>query len=129
MIVAIPSARKAVRRRGHDPLGAMAKVAVQRLREDGLHIVGLDALRQRRRVADQAALTVDERAVNLAGALVVDPQVAMGGRSVLLVDDVITTGATLDEAARALRAAGADVLAAATVAATPLRRTVTSGER
>ena len=68
-------------------------------------------------------LTAPERAVNLAGALEVVPRARVAERRVVLADDVITTGATLAEAVRALQVTGADVVGAATVAATPLRRT------
>ncbi|WP_369688378.1 ComF family protein [Actinomadura macra] len=80
-----------------------------------------DALRHTRRVSDQAGLTVSERAANLAGALEAVPRAKVAGRRVVLVDDVITTGATLAEAARALRAADAEVIGAATLAATQRR--------
>ncbi|MET8482159.1 hypothetical protein ABZV68_34050, partial [Streptomyces clavifer] len=79
-------------------------------------------LRQRRPVADQSGLGARERQVNLAGALVV----ASGARRLLdegpvvLVDDLLTTGASLAEAARAVGAAGP----AATGAATGLRAAV-----
>jgi len=83
----------------------------------------LPVLTQRRRVRDQVGLGVDDRAANLAGALWVPPGWAarLGGRPCLLVDDVVTTGATLAEAARALRAAGSGPVVAATVAATARR--------
>ncbi|NVI92385.1 phosphoribosyltransferase family protein, partial [Actinomadura sp. BRA 177] len=115
-----PSGRRAVRRRGHDPLRGLVEVAVRRLRADGVPVTMLDALRQRGRVADQAGLTAVQRAANLRGAVEVRADVA--GRRVVLVDDVVTTGASLAEAARALRAAGSDLLGTATIAATPRRR-------
>ncbi|TDD81223.1 ComF family protein [Actinomadura rubrisoli] len=121
-MVRVPSAPGAVRRRGHDPMRAAMEVAVRLLRADGAVVVGADALRQRRQVADQAGLTARERAANLAHALEVDPRTHIAGRQAVLVDDVITTGASLTEATRALRAAGAEVVAAATIAATPLRK-------
>jgi predicted amidophosphoribosyltransferase len=74
------------------------------------------ALGHQRRVADQAGLTAADRATNLSGALRVRQD--LRGLRVVVVDDVITTGATLAEAARALRAAGAEVPAAAVIAAT-----------
>jgi predicted amidophosphoribosyltransferase len=99
----------------------MAEAAVRELRAAGTPVIGLEALYQRRRVADQAGLTRAARAGNLAGGLGVIPGVTVAGREIILVDDVITSGATLSEATRALRAAHAHVLAAATVAATPKR--------
>jgi predicted amidophosphoribosyltransferase len=58
---------------------------------------------------------------NLAGAFTVPPRrrAQLAGRSVVLVDDLMTTGATLHSVAAALRAAGARVTAAAVIAATP----------
>jgi len=90
------------------------------------------ALEHRRRVADQAGLTATDRAANLTGAL--QARLDLHGVRVIIVDDVVTTGATLAEAARALRAAGAEVLAAAVIAATerhtggPLSRDISSSE-
>lgn len=63
-------------------------------------------LRQRRAVADQSGLGSRQRLDNLVGALTVVPGGArvLGGGPVVLVDDVVTTGASLAEAARAVRA-------------------------
>lgn len=119
-VVWVPSRRRSVRRRGYDPLRGAVAVALHRLRGDGLQVTAVNALRQRRRVGDQAGLTAAQRLTNLDGALeVIRPEIA--GRQVILVDDVVTTGASLSEAARALRAAGATPTAAATIAATPRR--------
>jgi predicted amidophosphoribosyltransferase len=122
LVVPVPSARAAVRRRGHDPAYRLAAAAVAALRADGVPARRVAALTHTRRVADQAGLATAGRAANLAGALRVARPGEVTGRRVIVVDDVVTTGATLAEAARALRAAGAEVPAAAVVAATRRRR-------
>jgi predicted amidophosphoribosyltransferase len=73
-----------------------------------------NVLRHVRRVRDQAELGAHERRQNLHGALAVRPRAAgdLAGRRVVIMDDVVTTGATLAEAARALTCAGAHVVGA-----------------
>ncbi|MFQ6172832.1 phosphoribosyltransferase family protein [Oryzobacter sp. R7] len=126
LVVPVPPSPAARRRRGQDPVGALAAAAAAAVRgppaPGRTHLLQvLDALRHRRRVADQSRLTREQRARNLAGALEVRPRAGplVAGCAVVLVDDVVTTGATLVEGARALRSAGVTHVAAATVAATP----------
>ncbi|MCK0111397.1 ComF family protein [Ornithinimicrobium sp. F0845] len=119
VLVPTPSARSNVRRRGDRPLQSLIRRALAALPPaDRPRVV--PALRLARRVADQAGLDSQDRARNLAGAMTVAPRFVqqVRGGCCVVVDDVITTGATLTEAARALSAAGATGVLAATVAAT-----------
>lgn len=123
LLVPAPSSRRARRERGHDPVRDLARGCAAMVRRRGLDVRPVPALVHDRRVADQARLGARDRSRNLAGAVRVATSWAgeVEGRLCLLVDDVVTSGATLLECARALRHAGATVLGAATVAATPRR--------
>jgi predicted amidophosphoribosyltransferase len=115
VLVPVPSRRAAVRARGHDHALRLARRAG---RELGLAAVPL--LRPARRIGDSAGLDAAARAANLAGSVRVSGCVPAG--PVVLVDDVVTTGASLAEAARTLAARGVHVHGAATVAATTRNR-------
>lgn len=123
VLVPAPSRRSAIRARGHDSTTRLARTAAALVRAQGLVVSVLPVLRLTAEVDDQAGLTSVQRAANLAGAMEVPARWRglVRGAPVLLVDDVITTGATLAEAARALRQGGAWVAGAAVIAAT--RRT------
>lgn len=128
LVVPVPSSRASVRARGDAPLVAVAAHAVRGFAAD--EAVVAPALRLRRRVADQAGLGARARAVNLEHSMVVqrDWATALEGAVCVVVDDVLTTGATLVEAARALRSAGAVTVVASTICATQ-RRVPTSSSR
>ncbi|MFG2968714.1 ComF family protein [Streptomyces sp. NPDC048288] len=107
LLVPVPSAPWAVRARGHDPVRRIALAAAAELRRGGTSARVAPVLGQRRAVADQSGLNSRQRRANLAGALEVTAgggRLLAGGR-VVLVDDLVTTGATLAEAARAVREA------------------------
>lgn len=110
-IAVIPTSRAAFRRRGYDPVQLVLRRAGFP-RSDRV-IVPV------RRTSQQKTLDRTARGANVALSLRA-PR-GLTGRRFLLVDDVATTGATLLEAARAIRVAGGEVVAAVTIAYTPLR--------
>lgn len=123
LMVPVPSRGAVVRRRGHDPLLRITLRAATGLRQMGVPASAGRLLRSVRAAADQAGLGAADRARNLAGTMTCSARAVTGGPAplVVVVDDVITTGATVWEAQRALEAAGVAVTGIAVVAAT--RRT------
>lgn len=115
LVVPVPSSAAAFRRRGYRPVELLVRRA-------GWHPERV--LRVRRTPADQRGLDRIARQQNVGGAFAARSVV---GRRVVVVDDVVTTGATLIEATRALRAAGAAEVRAVALAYTP-RRSASEGE-
>ena len=132
-LVTIPSSTVAFRRRGYSPVGLLLQHVARSQRVVGSERVvrselvtgsqrAPGSLRARRLLVnngarfDQKLLGHDDRERNLVGTL--RARASAQGRRLLIVDDVVTTGATIVEAARALREAGAEVVGAATVAVT-----------
>jgi predicted amidophosphoribosyltransferase len=121
LVIPVPTSRRARRRRGDAPLTELARTCVVGF--GAAEVVCADALRMRRRVADQAGLSAMARQVNLEHSMEVRPAwtETVQGACCVLVDDVLTTGATLVEARRALARAGAADVLAATICATQRR--------
>lgn len=106
VLVPIPSAKANYLKRGYRPTRLLAKRA-RRLAGANYEIV--EGLRLDREVKDQAGLDSGARGANLHGAMSAKTPIA--GRRVILLDDVVTTGSTILEAARAVRAVGGEVVA------------------
>lgn len=117
-VVPVPLHPRRVRERGFDPVYELGRVVA---RAQGAPLAAT-ALVRTRATASQTGLARAARRRNVAGAFAAyGPQSArLRGATVLLVDDVVTTGATLHEAAAALRAAGTARMVGLCVARTPL---------
>lgn len=115
LLIPVPGSRAGAARRGFAPVALIARRA---------GLVVTSALRAVSSAPEQKGLRLDERLAVDAGRWRASTRVR--GRRVLLVDDVVTSGATLRAAARALRAAGAEVAGCAAIAATPRRRGASS---
>jgi len=116
LLLAVPLARARLRERGYNQSLEIARVLARR---HGLRAPSRWLLRVRDTAA-QTALDLQARHVNVRGAFAVEPGhlERLAGRHVALVDDVMTTGATLHELARVLHQAGARRVQAWVVART-----------
>ncbi|MGB8657328.1 MAG: ComF family protein [Candidatus Zixiibacteriota bacterium] len=75
-----------------------------------------DLLIRKKNTRDQTYLNAQQRSENVRGAFAVKQREKIGGKNIILVDDVTTTGATLNECARTVLEAGAENVFAATLA-------------
>lgn len=114
LVVPVPLHKSKRGDRGFNQAELIARAAVKRLSQPVELATGV-LVRQRATIS-QVGLTREQRIENVRDAFRVrDPQ-QVRGRTVILVDDVMTTGTTLSECARVLKLAGAEKVLAATVA-------------
>lgn len=112
MVIPVPLHRARQRERGFNQSEVLAEGISQ---ATGLPLLK-DVLKRKKNTKDQTYLNVQQRAENVKGAFVVTQPERISDKKVILVDDVMTTGATLNECARMLQKAGATRVFAATLA-------------
>lgn len=108
-VVPAPTRALAARRRGGDPVTRIAQRATERHPD----ITVTQAVRTRAMVRDSVGLTTADRERNLNGRIKITKPIS---GDILLVDDIVTTGATAREAVRVLHGTGAEVRALLTLA-------------
>ena len=113
IVVPVPLAFERVRQRGFNQSNQIARAFAAAA---GLRLVG-DRLLRVRHTPPQLSLALKERRRNVRGAFAVEGK--LDGQSIFVMDDVMTTGSTLDEAARVLKKAGAVHVHNLIVARTP----------
>jgi predicted amidophosphoribosyltransferase len=107
-VVPAPTRRSAARRRGGDPVTRISQAATK-----GTPIDVAKALRTRGLVRDSVGLSGADRQRNIAGHVrLIKPVTG----AILVVDDIVTTGATASESVRVLHVAGAHVVAVLAIA-------------
>ena len=119
IITWVPVSEKRLKQRGYDQAMLLAMAAALALDD-----VAVETLKKRKDTPAQSSLDgADQRRTNVIDAYeIVDPELVAGQR-ILLIDDIITTGATLEEASRTLKRSGAASVVAAAVAKTQNKHT------
>jgi len=105
-VVPVPLDPKRERERGFNQALTIARMLKRRANAKGLRVE--QAIKKRKKTIPQTQLHRIERLVNLAGAFTVNKKCRLRGKQILLVDDVFTTGSTINECAKILKAEGAD---------------------
>lgn len=115
-VVPVPLHPRKRRKRGYNQSDLIAREVAA---ENGF-LLARSVLKRTRNTATNTGLSASERIRNVSGAFIVHPKFNFSGKRILLIDDVITTGSTLNACAEPLKKAGAAAVFALVVAHPPL---------
>ena len=119
LVIPVPLHRSKNTQRGFNQARVLAREALDslgRTHPEWRLTLAPRTLMRLRPTESQAGLTPRQRRINVRGAFSVSDQAAVAGRNILLVDDILTTGATARAAGQALVQAGAESVWVATLA-------------
>ncbi len=111
VVCAVPLHESRLRERGFNQSELIAEIVAERIEKPLKRL-----LRRMRPTLPQVDLPAESRAANVRGAFEADLHEVIEGKTVLVIDDLFTTGATMIECARALRRAGAQEVRVLTLA-------------
>jgi len=114
LIIPVPLHRSRLRQRGFNQAVLLGRAISHQLSLP----MSPNTLARTRPTEPQIDLSAAQRQVNVKGAFTVSKPDQVAGKRILLLDDVMTTGSTMNECAKELKKAGADVVIAATIART-----------
>jgi ComF family protein len=122
MLIPVPLNKTRQRERGYNQVAIWGKLLEKMI---GIPMDSSVILRVRNTIS-QVTLPAEKRSENVRGAFSVKSDI-VNGKNILLLDDVITTGATLIECATVLKNAGAKQISALTIARSSIKKVITEG--
>ena len=115
-LVTIPSQLSAIRRRGRDHINDLAQEVIIQLNQQNIDAICLPILKPIKKIKDQSDLNGLQRKENMSHAFIVKNS-PISQSAVILIDDLVTTGASIQEGVRALTEAKITVDAVVTACA------------
>ena len=114
IIIAVPMSKAKLAHRGYN----QAKLLTESFNVCLEKTIGVDLLYKREEIKEQIGLDYKQRQLNMVDSFYTKSKQRLIGKNILIIDDVITSGSTLDACARALKDAGANKVFCATFAST-----------
>lgn len=112
----VPVSQATLKKRGYDQARLLAQETARALGREAIPLLEKTRATPAQSSLDSAA----QRKKNVKGVYAVPDPAQVRGKRVLVIDDILTTGSTLEEAAKTLRAAGAEQVVAAAFCRTPV---------
>jgi len=115
-IIPIPSSKRAIRKRGRNHIEELCEAVIAKLHGNSIFAQKVSIIYHQKKIKDQSNLNKSQRLKNLKNAYTLSGVLPKTGSTILL-DDVVTTGSSILEAARALSEAKITILGAVTACA------------